>query len=122
MRPTRLRAPALGIGVGAIALACPAAAQAHGIVGRARVAQTDHGLVRSAKGTRVGSLTAGGRTVRFPRTGVLEIPGVAKLQRHVVTRSHTGLKVVALRITVLDGSGAVIDLGEAQLRIHRLSR
>ena len=94
----------------------------HGIVGRARVAQTDHGLVRSAKGTRVGSLTAGGRTVRFPRTGVLEIPGVAKLQRHVVTRSHTGLKVVALRITVLDGSGAVIDLGEAQLRIHRLSR
>lgn len=92
-----------------------------GIVGRATVAQTDHGLVRSAKGTRLGSLTAGGKTLRFPHTGVLEIPGVATLERHVVTRSSTGLKVVALRITVLDGSGAVINLGEAQLKLHRLS-
>ena len=93
----------------------------HGIVGRAAVAQTDHGLMRSTKGTRLGSLTADGKTVRFPRTGVLEIPGVAKLERHVVTRSSTGIKVVALRITVLDGSGAVINLGEAQLRIRHLS-
>jgi hypothetical protein len=93
----------------------------NGIVARATVAQTAHGVVRSAKGTRLGSITAGGKTVRFPRTGVLEIPGVAKLERHLVSRSSTGLKVVALRITVLDGSGAVINLGEAQLQIHRLS-
>ncbi len=92
-----------------------------GIVGRATVEQTAHGLVRSARGTRLGSITAGGKTVRFPPSGVLEIPGVAKLQRHVVSRTRTGLKVVALRLTVLDGSGAVIDLGEAQLQIHRLS-
>ena len=39
----------------------------------------------------------------------------------MVARSRTGIKVVALRITVLDGSGAVINLGEAQLQIHRLS-
>ncbi len=93
----------------------------NGIVGRATVAQTAHGLARSAKGTRLGSITAGGKTLRFPRTGVLEIPGVAKLERHVVTRSKTGIKVVALRLTVLDGSGAVINLGEAQLQVHRLS-
>ena len=51
---------------------------------------------------------------------MLEIPGVAKLERHVVTRTATGIKVVALRITLLDGSGAVINLGEAQLQIRRL--
>jgi hypothetical protein len=93
----------------------------HGIVGMATVEQTASGLSRSAKGTQVGSITAGGKTVRFPRTGVLQIPGVAKLERHVVSRSATGIKVVALRLTVLDGSGAVINLGEAQLQIHRLS-
>jgi hypothetical protein len=92
----------------------------NGIVGRVRVEQTAHGLVRSAKGTRLGSVTVGGKTVRFPRTGVLEIPGVAKLERHVVSRSKTGIKVVALRLTVLDGSGAVINLGEAELQLHRL--
>jgi hypothetical protein len=45
---------------------------------------------------------------------------VAKLERKVVTRSKTGLKVVALRVTLLDGSGAVVDLGEAKLNIGRL--
>ena len=95
----------------------------HDIVGRATVAQTDHGLVRSAKGTRLGSLTAGGRTVRFPRTGRAGDPGRRQAPAaRGDAQPAPGLKVVALRITVLDGSGAVIDLGEAQLRIHRLSR
>ena len=53
---------------------------------------------------------------------MLEIPGVAKLERARVSRdSATGIKVIALRVTVLDGSGAVINLGEAALQIHRLS-
>ena len=53
---------------------------------------------------------------------MIEIPGVAKLERRVVTRSATGLRVVALRITLLDGSGAVVNLGEARLQIRRLAR
>lgn len=93
-----------------------------GLVGRATVSQTDHGIVRSAAGTRLGSITAGGKTVRFPRTGVLEVPGVARLERHMVSRTATGITVVALRITLLDGSGAVINLGEARLQIGRLPR
>jgi hypothetical protein len=91
-----------------------------GIVGRVGVARTSAGLVRTTRGTRLGTITANGQAQTFPDTGVLEIPGVAKLERRVVTRSRTGIKVVALRVTLLDGSGAVIDLGEAQLRIQRL--
>jgi hypothetical protein len=91
------------------------------IVGRANVRRTADGWVRNAKGTRIGSITAGGQTQTFPPTDVIEIPGVAKLERHVVTKTTDGIKVVALRITLLDGTGAVINLGEAKLRIGRLS-
>jgi hypothetical protein len=92
-----------------------------GIVAKASVTRTsDHHSVVSAKGTAVGTITAGGQVLTFPKTGPLEIPGVAKLQRHLVRRTATGIKVTALRITLLDGTGAVIDLGEAQIRVSHL--
>jgi hypothetical protein len=92
------------------------------IVAKASVTRTAHGVVKSAKGTQLGSVTANGQTQKFPKTGVLEIPGVAKLERAVVTRSHSGISVIGLRITLLDGSGAVIDLAEAKLRIRPTGR
>ena len=89
------------------------------IVGKANVTRTSHGWVRNAKGTQLGAITANGQTQVFPPSGVIEIPGVAKLERKVVSKTKTGISVVALRITLLDGSGAVINLGEASLRIDR---
>jgi hypothetical protein len=90
------------------------------IVGKANVERTPDGWVRTAQGTQLGSITANGQAQTFPPSGVIEIPGVAKLERKVVTRTKTGIKVIALRITLLDGSGAVVNLGEAKLRISRL--
>ena len=89
------------------------------IVGRAAVTRTAQGITRTAKGTSVGKITVNGVVRRFPRTGVLEIPGVAKLEERIVHRTRTGLSVTALRITLLDGTGAVIDLGQAQLSISK---
>lgn len=91
------------------------------IVGQANVTRTANGWVRTAKGTRLGSITANGQTQTFPPSGVIEIPGVAKLERKVVTKSKTGIAVIALRVTLLDGSGAVINLGEAKLNIKRIA-
>jgi hypothetical protein len=91
-----------------------------GIVGRANVTRTSSGWVRTAKGTRLGSITANGQTQTFPPSGVITIPGVAQLERRVVSKSTTGITVIALRVTLLDGSGAVINLGEAKLKISRL--
>lgn len=92
------------------------------IVGKASVTRTrDHRAVVSAKGTTVGTVTADGQVLTFPKTGPLEIPGVARLQRHLVHKTGSGIKVTALRITLLDGTGAVIDLGEAQLRVAQRS-
>ena len=91
-----------------------------GIVGTVHVRRTPHGVERSARGTELGTVTASGQRQTFPPSGVLDIPGVAKLERKVVTRSGNGIRVIALRVTLLDGSGAVIDLGEAALHVARL--
>jgi hypothetical protein len=100
------------------------ARSAHG-TSRAGVTQvslgggTADGVTKSARGTQLGSVTVSGQQQAFPPSGVMEIPGVARLQRAVVTKTHAGISVVGLRITLLDGSGAVIDLAEAQLTIRR---
>jgi hypothetical protein len=91
-----------------------------GIVGRVNVRRTPDGVKKSTRGTQLGAITASGQPQTFPPTGVLEIPGVARLERKVVDRSPSGISVIALRITLLDGSGAVINLGEAALHVQRL--
>jgi len=89
------------------------------VVGRAKVTRTSSGkLIRSTDGTSLGTITVNGEPQSFPDTGVLEIPGLAKLEPKVVTKVSGGLSVVALRITLLDGTGAVIDLGTAKTTIR----
>ena len=92
-----------------------------GIVGRAAVKRVDGHVHKSAKGTFLGTVTVAGQKQTFPKTGVLEIPGIAKLERAVVTRTHRGISVIGLRVTLLDGTGAVINLAEASLKIRSLS-
>jgi hypothetical protein len=90
------------------------------VVGKATVTRTSDGqLSTSTRGTTVGTITANGQEQTFPDTGVLEIPGVAKLEQKVTTKVPGGIKVVGLRITLLDGSLATVDLGVAQAAIHR---
>lgn len=90
------------------------------VVGRATVTRGAKGPVtRSTAGTRIGSITANGERQDLPLDQTLEIPGLAKLQPAVVTKVAGGLKVIGLRITLLDGSGAVIDLGVAKTTIRK---
>jgi hypothetical protein len=91
-----------------------------GIVGKVTVKRFGRHVHKTAAGTLLGSVTVAGQAQTFPKTGVLEVPGIAKLERGVVSRSHTRIKVIGLRITLLDGSGAVINLAEASLRIKAL--
>ncbi len=92
-----------------------------GIVGQVNVSRTGKKLERlkvGTRGTQVGTLVLNGQTQSLPERP-LTIPGVAKLQPRVVTKLPNGLKLTALRITLLNGSGAVIDLGNAELAIRR---
>ncbi len=89
-----------------------------GIVGRANVRRTSDGVVADAHGTTIGTILLDGDEQRFPNGDVLTIPGVARLQRHIVDRTANGISVTALRLTLLDGSGAVLNLGRANLTIR----
>ncbi len=91
---------------------------ATGIVGKANVEYVRgraDAVTTSTAGTTIGSLSINGETRTFPRTDVLNVPGVAKLERDIVSRTANGISVTALRVTLLDGSGAVIDLGRAKV-------
>lgn len=94
-----------------------------GIVGKAIVRQTRSGkVVRSTKGTTIGSLTVGGDEQSLPDPGQeLTIPGLATVTTNVVDRTRRGISVTAVRIRLLDDSQgiSVIKLGNATAKIRR---
>lgn len=89
-----------------------------GIRGQANASYTTgSSVLRDASGTTLAKVVFNGQVLRFPRTGPLVIPGVASLTPKLVRRIHDGIDVTALQITLLDGSGAIINLGHAKVRI-----
>ncbi|WP_193612422.1 choice-of-anchor P family protein [Nocardioides lijunqiniae] len=91
-----------------------------GVTARATVTRNAKGrLTRSATGTQIGALVVNGETQQIPSSGVIEIPGVLKIQEKVVQRLSAGVMVIGARITLLDGTGAVIDIGIANAQIRR---
>ena len=92
--------------------------QINGILGVANVKRERGVLTRNSKGSTVLEIIIDGESYKIPAVGVLEIPGLIKLEDAVEVRTQNGLKVIGLRITLLDGTGAVLDLGVAQLGIR----
>ncbi len=88
------------------------------IRGQVNVKRTRSGVTSNIKGTRVGEIVVDGESYSLPAVGALEIPGLVKIEDAIRTRTPNGLKVVGLRVTLLDGTGAVVDLGVAQLAIR----
>ena len=91
-----------------------------GVVGRVHVTREGSTLKRSISGTTIGSITANGQPQAIPDPGqTLEIPGVARIETAVVDKLGSGIAVTSVRVTLLDGTGAVIDLGQARLQVFR---
>jgi hypothetical protein len=88
----------------------------NGIRAVASVTRVGNKLTRSSEGTHVIEVIVNGESHPLLDQG-LEIPGLAKLEGNIVENTRYGLKVVALRITLLDGSLAVIDLGTVNVGI-----
>jgi len=89
-----------------------------GIVGQVTVSRGAKGITRSTKGSTIGTITVDGRPVSLDRLGDLTIPGLIDLERNVTTKLSSGLQVVGLRATLLDGSAAKFDLGVARLQVQ----
>jgi hypothetical protein len=87
------------------------------IKARAHVARTRHTVTRDIDGTTIGAATVNGQPISLASLDDLEIPGVLRVDTNVVTKKRSGIEVVGVRITLLDGSGAVIDLAHATLDI-----
>ena len=79
-------------------------------------------VVKKTPFTRVLGLTVNGEPQALPVDGQeLEIPGVARIQTGVVQKFPRGLKVTALRVTLLDAAPDPIqvDIGNAGAYIVR---
>lgn len=76
----------------------------------------------SFTGSQVAGITVDGETYTLPELDGLEIPGVAKIETLIKERLKNGARITALRLTLLDGSGAVVNLGQANLRIYSSKR
>jgi hypothetical protein len=90
----------------------------NGIIGKVTAVREGNKVTTDIKGSTVGTITANGQEQQFPDTDMLNIPGVAKLERFITEKTRNGISVIALRITLLDGSGSVIDLGQAKIAIR----
>ncbi len=53
-------------------------------------------------------------------SGALEVPGVTALDRGMTERVRDGIHVAGLRITLLEGTGAVVDLGQLRIAPGRM--
>lgn len=91
------------------------------VLGKVKVTRQGRKLTRDIT-TEVGSVVVNGEEREFPaEENVLEIPGVAKLERAIVRETKYGAEVIALRITLLDQLGAqkaVLNIGAADLAIR----
>ncbi|MFC6287294.1 choice-of-anchor P family protein [Nocardioides sp. GCM10027113] len=91
------------------------------VLGKVKVSRQGRKLTRDIT-TEVGSVVVNGEEREFPaEENVLEIPGVAKLERAIVRETKYGAEVIALRITLLDQLGAqkaVLNIGSADLAIR----
>jgi hypothetical protein len=99
-----------------VGVSLPGRLRVSGAVAKGHVVMTSHGYTMDAKST--GEIFYRGRHLKIPATGALRIPGVAKIESDIVTRTHRGIDVTALRVTLLGGGGhAVVDIGHAKVSI-----
>ena len=87
------------------------------VVARAH-ANRNHGrLSTDTKGTSLGKIFYQGTRLTIPPSGVLRIRGVAKIESRLVKHIKGGIDVTALKVTLLDGRLATVNIGHARVRI-----
>lgn len=85
---------------------------------RVEVTRLASGKLSRRATASLGSITLGGEPQSLDELGELEIPGVAKIQTGLRKKIEDGIRMIGVRITLLDGTGAVIDLATSKLAIR----
>lgn len=90
------------------------------IKSRVNVKRFKSGKLKRSASTRILGISAGGESIPLDALeDGFEIPGLLALQTNVKRKISGGMKVIGLRITLLDGTGAVVDLATSKLAIDR---
>jgi hypothetical protein len=87
-----------------------------GIHAVAEVTRVGNKITRSTDGTKILEIMVDGEPYTLPIED-LDLPGLVELEENVVENTRYGLRITALRIKLLDGSAAVIDLGNVSVGI-----
>ena len=93
-----------------------------GIVGKANVRFVrGEGITKDTKGSSVLGVFVNGNRQTFGADDVITIPGLVRLEQHIVKRTKLTIQVTELRATLLGGArdGAQIDLGVAKVGFSR---
>jgi hypothetical protein len=90
-----------------------------GIQGHARSSRARHGgYVLSSRGSVVRRVMLNGSRVPLHGRDPVNVGGIAILRPLIVTKTRGTIDVTALRVTMLDGSGQVFDLGFARATLR----
>jgi hypothetical protein len=89
-----------------------------GIHGRAASSRSRDGYVLSRHGSVVRRVLFNGERVRLLGRDSVKVGDIAVLEPLVVKKSKGSIEVTALRVTMLDGSGQVFDLGFARATLR----
>ncbi|HEV8055727.1 MAG TPA: choice-of-anchor P family protein [Nocardioidaceae bacterium] len=83
--------------------------------------RSDGSYVRNAKGTSTLSITFQGNPVVIAPGETVQVGNFAKVTTRVVDLIPNGIRVTAVQVQLLSGSGAgsTLDLGNVQLRVRR---
>ncbi len=85
---------------------------------RAAVERTGRKVLKKPTSS-VGRVTFEGEPQEFPADGPMEIPGVATLTPQVLDLTRNGVEVIGLRVDLVDGDVAQLDLATARLNIGK---
>lgn len=88
------------------------------ISSRVEVTRMASGALKRSATASFGAITVGGQPQSLDQLGEIEIPGVAKIQTGLRKKIKDGIRMIGVRITLLDGTGAVIDLATSKLSIR----
>lgn len=87
------------------------------IKSKVKVKRMANGKLKRNATASFGAITLGGEPQSLDQLGELEIPGLAKIQTGLKKKIKGGIRIVGVRVTLLDGTGAVLDFATSKLSI-----
>ncbi|VXC27978.1 choice-of-anchor P family protein [Nocardioides sp. AX2bis] len=95
------------------------ALQIDGIFSKAQAKRVGGKVTKKAT-SGVARIIANGEAQELPSPGdTLEIPGLASITPQVVTKSRNGIEVIGLRIQLVEGDLATVDLAVSRIKIGK---